>query len=265
MKRLVLFFMVLIAGILLVAGCKGAKTSAASSSLLETVKQTKVLHVGTSSDHAPWSFKDENDNFTGFDMDLIREIAKRMGAEVEITDMSFDALVASVQTGKVNVAICSMGAKEERKKLVDFSQMYHQQLNVYAAKNDSTIAITNMEDIANYNIGVLSGSLPEQYITGLVDAGKMKETQVSHYETQEPLYLDLANGRFEVLAGDIGQTKEFVKQLPIKIIWEGSFFGTGENIAIPKNQPEFLAEIDRILDELRAEGFLDKLNTKWDV
>jgi polar amino acid transport system substrate-binding protein len=250
---------------LVLAGCKGSNQEQKNSNLLETVKSTKILRVGTSSDSAPWSFKDEQDNFVGYDMDLIREIAKRMGAEVQITDMSFDALVAAVQTEKVNVAICSMGAKEERKKLVDFSQMYHQQLNVYAAREDSTITINSAEDIVNYTIGVESGTLPEQYITEMIDAGKIKESQVSHYEKSEPLYLDLVSGRIQVIAGDIGQTKEFMKLQPIKIIFETSFYGTGENIAVPKNQPEFLAEIDRILDELRAEGFLKSLDTKWDV
>jgi len=236
------------------------------NNLLETVKSTGVLRVGTSSDSAPWSFKDENDEHVGFDMDLIREIASRMGAAVEITDMSFDALVAAVQTRKVDVAICSMGAKEERKKHVDFSQMYHQQLNVYVVRTDNAAAFSEMEDIAAYKVGVQSGTLPEQYITELVDAGKMSESQVSHYEKSEELYLDLSNGRYEVLAGDIGQTKAFIEKMPeIKIAFECSFYGTGENIAVPKDEPEFIAEIDRIIDELREEGFLSELGVKWDV
>ncbi|MDR1904343.1 MAG: transporter substrate-binding domain-containing protein [Treponema sp.] len=257
-----LFF--LITAALVLTGCRDSNQGQRSN-LLETVRDTKILRVGTSSDSAPWSFKDEQDNFVGYDMDLIREIAKRMGTEVQITDMSFDALVAAVQTGKVDVAICSMGAKEERKKLVDFSQMYHQQLNVYVAQQDSAITINNVEDIVGYTVGVQSGTLPEQYITELVDAGKMKDSQVSHYEKAEPLYLDLVSGRIQLIAGDIGQTREFMKLQPIKIVYETSFYGTGENIAVPKNQPEFLAEIDRILDELRTEGFLASLDAKWDV
>ena len=188
-----------------------------------------------------------------------------MGVEVQIEDMAFDALVAAVQTGKVNVAIASMGAKEERKEKVDFTQMYHQQMNVYIAQKDSDISIANMEDIAAYNVGVQSGTLPDQYITGLVDAGKMKDSQVSRYEAPENMILDLEAGRIDLVAGDKNQAKVFEGMYNVKIIYECSFFGTGENIAVPKNQPELLGELDGILDDLREEGFLDELALKWEV
>ena len=198
-------------------------------------------------------------------MDLINEIASRMGVTVKIEDMAFDALVAAVQTGKVNVAIASMGAKEERKEKVDFTQMYHQQMNVYLAQKDSDIAITDMEDIVNYKVGVQSGTLPDQYITNLVNDGKMKEDQVSRYEAPENMILDLEAGRIDLVAGDKNQAKVFESMYNVKIIFECSFFGTGENIAVPKNQPELLNELDSILDQLRSEGYLDQLAEKWEV
>ena len=163
------------------------------------------------------------------------------------------------------LAIASMGAKEERKEKVDFTQMYHQQMNVYIAQKDSDISIANMEDIAAYNVGVQSGTLPDQYITGLVDAGKMKDSQVSRYEAPENMILDLEAGRIDLVAGDKNQAKVFEGMYNVKIIYECSFFGTGENIAVPKNQPELLGELDGILDDLREEGFLDELALKWEV
>jgi polar amino acid transport system substrate-binding protein len=99
----------------------------------------------------------------------------------------------------------------------------------------------------------------------LVDAGKMKDSQLSHYEKNEELYLDLVNGRIQVLAGGSGQTRQFMKIHPIKIVYEVSLYGTGENIALPKNQNELLKEVDRILDDLRKENFLANLDSKWDL
>ena len=235
------------------------------TSLLDQIKASGVMVVGTSATNAPWESIDADGNYVGYDMDLINEIATRMGVEIQIEDMAFDALVAAVQTGKVNVAIASMGAKEERKEKVDFTQMYHQQMNVYIAPKDSDITITEMEDIASYNVGVQSGTLPDQYITGLVDAGKMKDSQVSRYEAPENMILDLEAGRIELVAGDKNQAKVFEGLYKVQIIFECSFFGTGENIAVPKNQPELLAELDGILDDLKEEGFLDELALKWEV
>lgn len=246
-----------------VSGSSSSTTT--PSNLLEQIKADGVIVVGTNATNAPWESIDEKGNYVGYDMDLINEIASRMGVTVKIEDMAFDALVAAVQTGKVNVAIASMGAKEERKEKVDFTQMYHQQMNVYLAQKDSDIAITDMEDIVNYKVGVQSGTLPDQYITNLVNDGKMKEEQVSRYEAPENMILDLEAGRIDLVAGDKNQAKVFESMYNVKIIFECSFFGTGENIAVPKNQPELLNELDSILDQLRSEGYLDQLAEKWEV
>ena len=246
-----------------VSGSSSSTTT--PSNLLEQIKADGVIVVGTNATNAPWESIDEKGNYVGYDMDLINEIASRMGVTVKIEDMAFDALVAAVQTGKVNVAIASMGAKEERKEKVDFTQMYHQQMTVYLAQKDSDIAITDMEDIVNYKVGVQSGTLPDQYITNLVNDGKMKEDQVSRYEAPENMILDLEAGRIDLVAGDKNQAKVFESMYNVKIIFECSFFGTGENIAVPKNQPELLNELDSILDQLRSEGYLDQLAEKWEV
>lgn len=260
----------------MLAGCSGqpggspasappSQAGSAEANLLEQIKSSGKIVVGTSATNAPWESIDADGNYVGYDMDLINEIASRMGVEVQIEDMAFDALVAAVQTGKVNVAIASMGAKEERKEKVDFTQMYHQQMNVYLTKNGSDIEITDMGQLVDYTVGVQSGTLPDQFVTGLVDEGKMKDTQVSRYEAPENMILDLEAGRVQVVAGDKNQAKEYEKKYDVQIIFECSFFGTGENIALPKNQPELLAELDSILDDLREEGFLAELADKWEV
>lgn len=237
----------------------------ATENLLEKIKANGKLVVGTSATSAPWEYVDEEGNYVGYDMDLINEIASRMGVEVEIVDMAFDALVAAVQTGKVDVAIACMGAKEERKEKVDFTQMYHQQMNVYIARTDSDIVIEDMNDIVNYTVGVHSGSLPDQFVTEKVDAGEMKAEQVSRYDAPENMILDLEAGRIDLVAGDKNQAKVFETMYDVKIIFECSFYGTGENIAVPKNQPELLNELDSIIDDLREEGYLDELALKWEV
>ena len=247
------------------ASAPPSQARSAETNLLEQIKSSGKIVVGTSATNAPWESIDADGNYVGYDMDLINEIASRMGVEVQIEDMAFDALVAAVQTGKVNVAIASMGAKEERKEKVDFTQMYHQQMNVYLTKNGSDIEITDMGQLVDYTVGVQSGTLPDQFVTGLVDEGKMKDTQVSRYEAPENMILDLEAGRVQVVAGDKNQAKEYEKKYDVQIVFECSFFGTGENIALPKNQPELLAELDSILDDLREEGFLTELADKWEV
>lgn len=237
----------------------------AEENLLEKIQAEGVLHVGTNSSHQPWAFKDENDEFVGCDMDLIREIASRIGVEVEITDMAFDALVASVQTGKIDCAICSMGAKPERLEKVDFTQAYHSQGNVLAVVRGSDLKLDDMYQMVDYKVGALVGSIPEAFVEDLIAEGKMADENLYHYSSGEEMVLDLEAGRIDIVAWDDATVREYMKQYNIDIMLKCHFTNLGENIAVPKNQPELLAAFDGIIDDLRAEGYLDQLYIDWGV
>ena len=73
----------------------------AFADVLSDIKEKGVITVGTSADYPPYEFKDESDNFVGFDMELMGEIAKRMGVKLEVVDMGFDTLIAALQNNKV--------------------------------------------------------------------------------------------------------------------------------------------------------------------
>lgn len=238
---------------------------AEETNLLEKIKERGYLSVGTSSDHMPWAFVDDKNEFAGFDMDLIREIASRIGVETKITDMSFSALVAAVQTGKVDVAICSMGAKPERLEKVDFTQAYHKQANVLAVQSESELTFKDPTEMKDYKVGAITGSIPEAYVEGLVNQGLMSENQVFHYTTGEEMTLDLMAGRIDVVAWDYSTVKEYTKLYDMKIALKVYFGDTGENIAVPKNQPELLTTLDSIIDDLYAEGWLEESYLKWSL
>ena len=245
--------------------CAGCGKSASKDKLTE-IKEKGVLTVGTSADNEPWEYIDENDNFAGYDIELITEIAERMGVKAEITDMSFDALIAAVQNGKVDVAIASIGASEERKQAVDFTKTYHKEMNnVYVVRKDSGIQFTDKDEITGYKVGMQSGSLPDNYITSLIEEGKMDEKNVSRYESDEAVILDLAAGRIEVAAGDITTVEKFLEQYDIEVALRMAFYDLGENIAVQKNEDELTKELDNIIDEMYEDGYLDKLGEQWGI
>ena len=259
MKKLLVILLALIIGLI------PAMAMAEEDNLLAQIQEEGVLHVGTNSSHQPWAFKDENDEFVGCDMDLIREIASRIGVEVEITDMAFDALVAAVQTGKVDCAICSMGAKPERLEKVDFTQAYHAQGNCLAVVKDSDLTFTDMYEMVDYKVGALVGSIPEGFVEDLIEEGRMPADQLYHYSSGEEMILDLLAGRIDVVAWDQATVKEYMKQYDIEIALVCHFTDLGENIAVPKNQPELLDTFNAIIDDLREEGWLEDLYQRWGV
>ena len=101
----------------------------------------KVLSVGTEPAFAPFEFQKEgSDEFTGFDMDLIRAIGTKLGYKVEISSMGFDALIPALNSGNIDVAIAGMSITDERKKVVVFSDPYYTSgLIVMVKKDDDTI------------------------------------------------------------------------------------------------------------------------------
>ena len=106
----------------------GAKDSKAVSSL-EKIKASGKIILGTSADYPPYEFHalvDGKDTIVGFDIELAKEIAKDLGVELEIKDMSFDGLLAALVSGNVDMVISGMTPTEERRQNVDFSEIYYQ-------------------------------------------------------------------------------------------------------------------------------------------
>jgi ABC-type amino acid transport substrate-binding protein len=250
--------------LLIVSLALSACGQAAPKNKLEEIKSKGKMVVGTSADYAPFEYKDENDNFVGFDMDLIREIAKRMGVEADIQDMSFDSLVAAVETGKIDVAIASMAATEERLQKVDFSITYHYQKNSFLAATDSSITLASPEDAAKYKIGVQTGTTLDDWVTkNLVDTGKMPAENVFRYDRADQSVLDLQAGRIDLVLTDSGPAKEYEKNGQAKVILTEKLFDTGENIALKKGETELKNQLDTIIQQLIDEGYIDQLSKKY--
>lgn len=101
MKKSLIFLVLVVLTAALIAGCAGQK----AESVLDKIKTSGKVVVGTSADYAPYEFVDDAGKITGFDVELMEEIAKRMGVELVWTDMPFDSLIAAVQEGKIDMSI----------------------------------------------------------------------------------------------------------------------------------------------------------------
>ena len=118
-----------------------------------------ALKVGTSADYPPYESKDDKGNYVGFDMDLIREVGKRTGRDIQIVDMGFDGLIAAVQEGKVDAVIAAMQATDARKEKVDFSAPYHFVQDAFLVGGNSNITLNSAKDAAAYKVGVQTGTI----------------------------------------------------------------------------------------------------------
>jgi len=235
---------------------------------LEAIKQAGKIVVGTSADYEPWEYKDENDEFVGIDMDIMREVARRMGVDVEFQDLGFDALITAVQEGKVDAAIAAMASTEERKQSVDFSIVYYTGDNVLLTTADSGIAFDDPLEMANYKVGTQSGTIMYYWIEdNLLNPGLMDPDNVFLYERNEQVALDLQAGRIDLALMDLEPGKQYMADPNFGFVevWRGPMDPNGQAIAIMKGEDELKAEIDKHLQAMIEEGFIEDLLEKYGV
>ncbi len=225
-----------------------------------------ALKVGTSADYPPYESKDENNNYVGFDMDLVREVGKRIGRDVQIVDMSFDGLIAAVQEGKVDAVIAAMQATDERKQKVDFSAPYHFVQDAFLVAGNSTITLNSAKDAAAYKVGVQTGTIQEKWVVdNLVKPGLMKDDQVFRYERADNAALDLQSGRIDTVLLISDAAQKLAKDMGLKVaLVTKETVAAGQAIALTKGSA-LKADIDKAISDIQKDGTIDQLQKKWNI
>ncbi len=261
MKKVFVLLVVLFVTAGALAGCASQDTT----SVLNKIQEAGVVVVGTSADYPPYEYVDESGAYTGFDIELMTEIADRMGVELEWTDMPFDSLIAAVQEGKIDMSISCFNYSEERDEKVDFSDAYYTSEDAFLVAEDFANTITNPEDITDFKIGVQSGTVQDDWVTTeLIDVGLMDEANLSRYERVDQAALDLQAGRIEVLVADSVPAQALMSQFGgFKIVYEGMLYTGPINIVLPEGDTVLQEEINTIIADLQEEGFIDSLALKY--
>jgi len=277
MQKQTLIMLAFIAASLVVSACGGApaaqptqpaaqptQPAAQPEGKLAQIRAAGKLIVGTSADYPPYESIDANGNFVGFDMDLIRAVGEKLGVEVEIRDMPFDSLIASLQEGKIDAVIAAMQATAEREEKVDFTIPYRMTKDAFIGAGNTTLTLNKPEDAAGLTIGAQTGTVQEGWIQkNLVATGLTPADKVFSYERADQAALDLASGRLQLVLMDAEPALELAKQngLKVLLITEATAEG-GKSIAIPEGASDLKAELDRIIQGLINDGSLKALEEK---
>jgi len=263
MKRISKYFLIMALLAALLTAC--GQAAAEPANLYESIMEEGKMVVGTSADYPPYESIAEDGSYVGFDMDLIREIGDRMGVEIEIVDMGFDALVTAVQEGKLDIVIASMAPTPERAEKVDFTTAYYIGEQAFIAAADSDITLAEPTDAAAYKIGIQTGTTLEEWVTtNLVDAGLMEDANVFRYERADNAALDLQAGRIDVVLLDQGPAEALADNMGLQVLYTGPIIETVETaIALPKGETELKEALDATINELLDEGYIDELILEW--
>lgn len=250
-----------------VAGC-GSSSDEKTEENTENTEQTGettegtdgVIKMGVSADFPPFeSYADDAVTFVGFDIDLMQEICNRLGMELQIQDMNFDAIVAAVQTGKLDVGVSGITITDERKESVAFSDPYFVASQSILVPKDSPI--TSYEDLINgdYTAGVQLGT------TGDIMASEKISGRVSQYEKYGDALAALLAGKNDCMVLDTGVADAFAAANDLVVVGTFGEATDSENygIAIAKENTELLEKVNGALAEMKEDGFIDELTAKY--
>lgn len=247
------------------AGCGSSndKNSDSKTDLLEKIQKNGKLVVGMSADYAPYEFHyiDENgkDVIGGFDVDIANEIANKIGVDLVIQEMDFDALVSALPAGKVDLVISGMNPTEERAKVVDFSEVYYNSKHGILVRAEDADKYQRFADLEGAKVGVQLGSTQE----------KIAKTEIPNVNLQQlsninNLILELKAGKVDAIVMEKPVAEMAVKSNPElavgKPIYEEQ---TGGNaVGIAKNNPQLLAKVNEVITELNESGKMDEYIAK---
>lgn len=219
-----------------------------------------VLTVGTNAAFPPFEYLGDDGTPDGFDIALIKLIGEKIGVEVEILDMEFDALCTSVGN-RIDVAIAGMTVDEEREQTVDFSDNYYQAIQNVLVAADNT-DITDMASLAGKTIGVQLGTTGD-----FIASDDVENADVRQYNSYALAVEDLKNGNVDAVIIDQNPAQFFAAENPdeVKLLGPESF-GFSEEfyaIACPEGDTALVARINAALSEIQSSGEFDALVAEY--
>ena len=259
--------------IAVLASIMGLHGAALAGPILDKVLKNKVLVAAYSPGWPPVAYLDDQNQLVGFDVDVGKEIARRLGVKLEIVTVSWEFIEAGRWGGRWDIAIGSMTPTVPRAQVLDFPAVYWYTPGSFAVHADNK-NIRTLADLQNKKIGVCGGCSTEDYMKGAlkfaIDGGspvvfQVKINQLRSYDS-EGGYLDdlkLGNGvRLDAVLSNLPTLLEAAKTQPLRIISPPAFFEPLA-IAIDKGDPEFSAKIAEIIRDMHQDGTLTDLSKKW--
>lgn len=256
MKRMIA---VMLAVFVLASVLTMAVSAKGSDDLLETIQKRGNIIVGLEGDWAPWSYVDENDELTGYDVEVAKAIADKLGVEIQIVPGEWDGLFAGMDAGRYDMVVNGVEVTEERADKYDFSTPYAYIRTALIVKGDND-SIKTFEDLkgkktAN-SIASTYMNLAESYGATCYGVSTLDETLTM-----------VLQGRVDATLNAIVSFTDYMAQHPDSNLKVVATTEDASNVAIPMRKGDETASlreaVNKAIDELREDGTLSELSTRF--
>jgi polar amino acid transport system substrate-binding protein len=226
---------------------------------MQKIKKDGKLVVGTASGFPPYEFLDtsvkDQKKIDGIDMKLAEAVAKKLGVKLEVQDMTFQSLLSSITTGKVDIAISAINPTEERKKTVDFSHNYLEGKQTLLVRKEDEGKYKSLSDFSGKKIAVQKSTIQEKLATE-----QIPNAQIVALAKVPDALLELKQGKVDavpvqnIVGGQYLVTNEDLS--PTDIYFEK--YSGGSAVAVPKGSDDVVAVINEVIKENQENGNMDK-------
>jgi polar amino acid transport system substrate-binding protein len=219
-------------------------------------ERDKTLIFGTCADYPPFEFVQDGE-MTGFDVDLAKLVAEKLGKRAEFKDIALSSILISVKDGAIDAAIAALGATQERKQNYDFSDPYYKESLAILYRNDAPIK--DVTQIETKKIACQLGTLQEKW---LKDNTKAEAVSIDSMLQAVEI---LKSGHVVGVIMDTVNAKEFISRntgLGYSVVVKDFEESDGFSLAFAKGS-SLVGEVNSVLAQLKENGELNKLKKKW--
>ena len=227
-----------------------------------TVVEAGKLHMSTNAAFPPYEMTTDDGGFEGIDVEVAAAIAQKLGLELVVDDMGFDAALTAVQTGQSDIAMAGITVTEERLEVMDFSDTYATGVQSVIVKEDSPIQ--TIDDLANAEmIGCQAATTGYIYASDTPENGGYGEDHVTAYENGALAVMALVNDQIDAVIIDDAPAQEFVAQNEGLKILDTPWAEEDYAIGVAKGNTDLLNAINAVMDELKADGTFQSIVDKY--
>ena len=215
-----------------------------------------VLTMSTNAAFPPYEMTADDGSFEGIDIEVAGAIAEKLGLELQVDDMDFDAALLAAQTGKSDMVMAGVTVTEDRQTVMDFSNTYANGIQVVIVPEDSAIA--TIDDLQGKMIGVQRGTTGDSYCSD--DFG---DENVTKYDNGLTAVQALMNGQVDAVVIDNAPAQEFVEANPGLKILDTEYANEEYAIGVAKGNTQLLDAINGALAELTEDGTIQAIVDKY--
>ena len=250
--------------------------------------QWSKIRIATEGAYAPWNFTNADGELVGYELDLAKELCRRMESECEIVAQDWDGMLPALNAGKFDAIIASMGVTSEREKVASFSEPYAKAPNTFMTMKDSPLA-KELGERVDYNLrkdpdgakkaiealapalqGKVLGVQGSSTAANFANAMLKDVVEIREYKTTDQHNLDLVAGRVDLVIANITTLQASMKQAELAgatlagpTFVEGVLGSGTANVAMRKDDVALKARFDKAIESVNADGFNRQLMEKW--